>query len=77
MLLVHDPVVEVVVEVAVALLEVQFLEHGWVFHQVQAVVDIALGLLGQDEGVVDELVEGHRSGEVQEGVAGLNKSKRT
>lgn len=53
MLALHDPVVDVVVEVAVPHLEVQILEHCLVVHQVEAVVHIEVVLLAQHQRTLD------------------------
>lgn len=67
----HDPVVEVVVKVPVAHLEVQVLEDRSVVHEVEAVVDVEAVPLGQDQRVPDQLAVLYGGGEVVEGVAGL------
>lgn len=71
LLALHDPVVEVVVEVSVADLEVQVIEDECVVHEVEAVVDVVAELLGEDECVLDEFLVVDGGGEVVEGVAGL------
>ena len=76
MLTLHDPVVEIVVEVAISFLEVQLLEHFAVVHQVEAVVHVIFVDFCQDECVSDEFVVGDFGGEVHEGIAGLRISRQ-
>jgi hypothetical protein len=71
----HDPVVKVVVEVAISNLEMQVLEDCRVVHQVQAVVHVEAFLLCQDQGVLDQLLQGHRCREVVERITRLKLKK--
>ena len=75
--LAHHPVVEVVVEHPVSSLEMQVLEDAGVVHQVQTVIHVETFLLGQDQGVFDQLFIGDRRGKVEERVAGLSQTEDT
>lgn len=77
LLVFHDPIIEIVVQVTIALLEVQFFEGRGVLHQIQAVVHIAVEFLGHDQGIVDQLLVGHSRGEVQERIASLDYTQFT
>jgi hypothetical protein len=57
--------------VPVSHLEVQVLEEAGVVHEVQTVVDVVAELLGQDQGVSNELLVVDCGCEVVEGIAGL------
>jgi hypothetical protein len=73
----HDPVVHIVVEVAVSHLEVQLFEEGSVFHDVETVVHIEPLFLGEDQGVPNEFAVVDGSGEVVKGIARLIQQQST
>lgn len=68
----HDPVIEIIVQMPVTFLEVEFLEHGGILHQVEAVVHVTSQILGQNQSVVDELLELGCGGHIDERVTSLN-----
>jgi hypothetical protein len=62
----HDPVVKVIIQIAVSHLEMQFLEHGGVVHQVETIVHIEALDLGQNKGILDQHVKVNGSRKVVE-----------
>ena len=55
----HDPVINVIVEVTIANLEMEVLKYSGIVHKVEAVVDIKVFLFGQDQCVFDQFIKGH------------------
>jgi hypothetical protein len=55
----HDPVINVIVEVTIANLEMEVLKYSGIVHKVEAVVDIEVFLFGQDQCVFDQFIKGH------------------
>jgi len=64
MLSIHDPVVDIVVKVAVTYLEMQIFIDGLIFHKVQTVVNIKTLFSAQNKRIFDELLKGNCCGEV-------------
>mmetsp|Transcript_62819 Transcript_62819/g.132646 ORF Transcript_62819/g.132646 Transcript_62819/m.132646 type:complete len:304 (-) Transcript_62819:653-1564(-) len=62
------PVVEVVLQVTITHAELQLLQKAVVLHDVQSVEDVEVVLLGEDEGIVHQLVQGDCGGHVPIGV---------
>lgn len=54
---VHPVVEQVIMQLAIAGTELLLLEEQTIVHERQSVEDVKLEALGEDEGVVDELVE--------------------
>lgn len=64
MLTLHDPIIQVIIQIAIALHEMQLFKDRRILHDIQTVVDIAGKILGQDQGVLDQLLVRDRCGEI-------------
>lgn len=67
------PVVEIVLQIPVTDPELEILEDSLVFHEIQAVVDIHLLLLGESKGVLEEVEDGNGGGHVVVGVGSTER----
>ena len=70
-LFLHHPVVQIVVEDAIACLKMKIFEGCWVVHQVETVIDIETLLFSQNKGISNQIIVGDCCGVVIKGIAGL------
>jgi hypothetical protein len=55
----HDPVINIVVEITIANLEMEVFKDSGIIHKVEAVVNIEVFLLGQDQCVFYQFIKGY------------------
>ena len=55
----HDPVINIVVEITIANLEMEVFKDSGIIHEVEAVVNIEVFFFGQNQRIFDQFIKGY------------------